>query len=137
MLTFHSNWNHLFFDANSVNGIKYSRIDRASKIWGRQPLKNLKGISFQIFQRLSSTNLTWSTLEYFVPNVNYDVFLGYSVNDEKQLSRTTDTLIIRKIVDNGKIFTESILQERWKQVSFHLSSSTILKYIVSVNKQLE
>ena len=44
-----------------------------SKICGGQPLKNLKGygllqqiISLQIFQRLSSTNFTWSILEYFV-----------------------------------------------------------------------
>ena len=46
------------------------------KIFGRQPLKNLKGyglfkhtVSLQIFQRLSSTNFTWSTLAYFVPYV--------------------------------------------------------------------
>ena len=45
-------------------------------ICGRQPLKNLNGqtygllkqtIPLQIFQRLSSTNFTWSILEYFVP----------------------------------------------------------------------
>ena len=42
-----------------------------SKICGRQRLQNLKGyallkqtMSLQIFQRLSSTNFTWSTLEY-------------------------------------------------------------------------
>ena len=45
-----------------------------SKICGRQPLKNLKWyglprqtISLQIFLRLSSTNFTWSTLQYFAP----------------------------------------------------------------------
>ena len=42
-----------------------------SKICRRQPLKNLKGygllkqtISLQVFQRLFSTNFTWSILEY-------------------------------------------------------------------------
>ena len=35
-----------------------------SKICGRQPLKK---ISLQIFKRLSSTNFTWSVLEYFFP----------------------------------------------------------------------
>ena len=46
-----------------------------SKIYGRQPLKNLKGycllkqtMPVQIFLWLSSTNLTRSILEYFVPN---------------------------------------------------------------------
>ena len=45
-----------------------------SKICGRQPLKSLKGngllrqtIPPQIFYRLSSTNFTWSILEYSVP----------------------------------------------------------------------
>ena len=44
-----------------------------SKICRRQPLKNLKGygllnhtISLSSLQRLSSTNFTWSILEYFV-----------------------------------------------------------------------
>ena len=48
--------------------------NRPSKIWGRQPLKYLKGygllkqtISLQNFWRLSSTNITWSILEYFIP----------------------------------------------------------------------
>ena len=48
----------------------------ASKICGREPFKNLKRcglskqiISIQIFWRLSSTNLTWSILEYLDPNV--------------------------------------------------------------------
>ena len=45
----------------------------ATKIRGRQPLKNLKVygllkqiMSLQIFQRLFSTNFIWSILEYFV-----------------------------------------------------------------------
>ena len=45
-----------------------------SKICGRQPLKNLKryGLPKAVhipsnFERLSSTNVTWSILEYFVP----------------------------------------------------------------------
>ena len=45
-----------------------------NKIFGRQPLKNLKGydlltqsISLQIFERLSSKNFTWFILEHFVP----------------------------------------------------------------------
>ena len=40
-----------------------------SKICGRQPLKNLKWYSLlkqTIFLQISSTNFTWSTLEYFV-----------------------------------------------------------------------
>ena len=41
-----------------------------SKFCGRQPLKTLKQtIPLQIFLRLSSTNFTWSFLEYFVPFV--------------------------------------------------------------------
>ena len=47
------------------------------KICGRQPLKNFKSygllrqrISLQIFKRLSSTNFTWSILEYFAPYIN-------------------------------------------------------------------
>ena len=47
-----------------------------SKISGRQPFKNLKWyglprqtISLQMFKRLSSTNFTWSILEYLDPNV--------------------------------------------------------------------
>ena len=47
-----------------------------SKIYGRQPFKSLKRyslpqqtISLQIFSRLSSTNFTWSILEYFAQNV--------------------------------------------------------------------
>ena len=36
-----------------------------SKIYGRQPLKNLKGYPSGY---LSSTNCTWSILEYFVPH---------------------------------------------------------------------
>ena len=81
-----------------LNGSKYSRKDqicgrqpsknlkwydmldkvfknRPSEICWRQPSKNLKWygllkrtISLQNFQRLSSTNFTWSILEYFVPN---------------------------------------------------------------------
>ena len=35
-----------------------------SKICGRQPLKNFKNL---VCLRLSSTNLTWSILEYFAP----------------------------------------------------------------------
>ena len=48
--------------------------NRPSKIYGRQPLKiwrNLvcfkQTILLQIFWRLSSTNFTWSILEYFDP----------------------------------------------------------------------
>ena len=44
-----------------------------SEICERQPLKNLKGYGlpiFQIFKRLSSTNFTWSILEYFVPSLS-------------------------------------------------------------------
>ena len=48
-----------------------------SKICRRQPLKNLNRygllkqiISLQFFWRLSSTNITWSTLEYSVPFIN-------------------------------------------------------------------
>ena len=37
-------------------------LSAPSKICGKQPLKNLKGYG------LPSTNLTWLTLEYFVPN---------------------------------------------------------------------
>ena len=47
-----------------------------SKIDGRQTLQNLKSyglpkqtISLQIFKRLSSTNFTWSILEYLDPCV--------------------------------------------------------------------
>ena len=47
-----------------------------SKFFGRQPLKNLKGYGLpktghllQIFKRLSSTNFTWSIIEYFVASV--------------------------------------------------------------------
>ena len=58
--------------------ISLSRINKWTKVFkngpgeicGRQPLKNLKGyallkqtISIQIFERLSSTNFTWSILE--------------------------------------------------------------------------
>ena len=55
-----------------------------SKICGSQPLKNLNWyglpISLQIFSRLSSTNLTWSILEYLDPfmtpsNIYVDAFL--------------------------------------------------------------
>ena len=53
----------------------------SSNICGRQPLKNLKGygllkqtISLQIFQRLSSTNFTWSILEQFVPYRPVNIF---------------------------------------------------------------
>ena len=53
-----------------------------SKICGRRPLKNLKGyrllkqtIFLQIFYRLSSTNLTWSALEYF--DSYEDIFIYY------------------------------------------------------------
>ena len=60
-----------------VQSIKSGTI----KICGRQPLKNLKvyglpkqtirqTIPLQIFQGLSSTNFTWSILEYFAPYVN-------------------------------------------------------------------
>ena len=38
-----------------------------SKICGRQPLKNLKGHGLL---KLSSTNFTWSILEYLDPYVN-------------------------------------------------------------------
>ena len=57
--------------------IKWDKVFMSgpSKICGRQPLKNLKDygllkqtISLQTFKRLSSTNFTWSTIEYFVPN---------------------------------------------------------------------
>ena len=41
-------------------------INVPSKICGRL-LKQT--ISLQIFSRLSSTNFTWSILEYFVPNI--------------------------------------------------------------------
>ena len=48
-----------------------------SRICGRQPLKKLKGygplkhtIFLQIFRRLSSTNFTWSILEYLITVVD-------------------------------------------------------------------
>ena len=54
-----------------------------SKISGRQPLKNLKDygllkqtMPLQIFQRVSSTNFTWSVLEYFIL---YNATKGFSV----------------------------------------------------------
>ena len=68
-----------------------------SKICGRQSLKNLKGhdllkqtISFQIFQRLSSTNLTWSILEYFVSFAHWDDFSeNYEIEFKLKLEHGT------------------------------------------------
>ena len=49
-----------------------------SEVSERQPLKNLKwssSLSLQIFERLSSTNFTWSILEYFAPYIFFiDLF---------------------------------------------------------------
>ena len=63
-----------------------------SKIDGRQTLQNLKSyglpkqtISLQIFKRLSSTNFTWSTLEYFVP---YDSHLVTKTSTGMEVLRT-------------------------------------------------
>ena len=66
-------WSNNFWNTiNTLYEIKYSRMDQMK--FARQLLKNWKRygrpqqtISFQIFQRLSSTNFTWSILEYFVP----------------------------------------------------------------------
>ena len=61
---------------------KYSRMDEV-KFVKDSLLKNLNGygllkqaITLQFFLRLSSTNFTWSILEYFVPymkNTKYQV----------------------------------------------------------------
>ena len=45
-------------------GTKYSRMDQAEGEW-KTAFKNLKG--YGLLARLSSTNFTWSFLEYFVP----------------------------------------------------------------------
>ena len=57
---------------NSLYGTKYSRMDQANFVEDN-PFKDLKEycllkqtILLQISQRLSSTNVTWSILEYFV-----------------------------------------------------------------------
>ena len=42
-----------------------------SEICGRQPLKKLKGYAML---KQSSTNFTWSTLEFFVPMIIFVVF---------------------------------------------------------------
>ena len=58
LLLVNSNMLHITWDKVFKN--------RPSKICGRQLLNYLK--SLRIFWRLSSTNFTWSTLEYFVPH---------------------------------------------------------------------
>ena len=61
--------------------IKHLKCDKVlkngpSKTCGRHPLKNLKGYSLitdhipSYFVKMSSTNSTWSILEYFVPHVS-------------------------------------------------------------------
>ena len=60
-----------------------------SKICGRQPLKNLKGygvLNQTMSQRLSSTNFTWSILEYFVPFLITENWVPCNLN----LSMTAD-----------------------------------------------
>ena len=70
--------------------------------------------NFQIFKRLSSTNFTWSTLEYFVPNngqllvqtLQYDD-LNNQNTDPKQDSNLKPIIkkLLRKLSDKQKIFT--------------------------------
>ena len=70
--------------------------------------------NFQIFKRLSSTNFTWSTLEYFVPNngqllvqtLQYDD-LNNQNTDPKQYSNLKPIIkkLLRKLSDKQKIFT--------------------------------
>ena len=58
----------------------------SSKTCARQSLKNLKWygllrqtVSLQIFERLSSTNFTWSILEYLDPNSKLRCFKTYKI----------------------------------------------------------
>ena len=70
----------VFFNGTFVNNeVRSSKINMwsnvfkngSSKICGRKPLKVLQTISIQINKRLSSTNFTWSVLEYFVPCIHH------------------------------------------------------------------
>ena len=60
--------------------------NRSSKTCARQSLKNLKWygmlrqtISLQIFERLSSTNFTWSILQYLDLNSKLSCFKAYKI----------------------------------------------------------
>ena len=68
---------------------KYSRMDEV-KFVKDSLLKNLNGygllkqnITLQFFLRLSSTNFTWSILEYFVPCIYQNPFQSFGNFDIK------------------------------------------------------
>ena len=82
-----------------------------SKICGRQPLKNLKGYGADHFKRLSSTDFTWSTLEYLVP---FKILLTIIGHDHATVNILYYYIQINSIKILKKIHNDNIGTQQWK-----------------------